>query len=85
MIMLDYSFKYSCLTSKVPKVNGNVWPEYGLNTTNNKTEVKYIEFHANDKRMGRIHGNVYDGDDHRLPAINNCFNFWDQIISDQFV
>lgn len=72
--------------SRVPKVNGKVWPEYGFNASTNKTDIRFIEFHSDPRRMGRIHGNRYDGiDDNRLPAINNCLNFWDQIISDQFV
>jgi hypothetical protein len=85
-----FSIRIFCLLnlfcdSAVPDINGNVWPKYGLNR-DNSIDIKYVEFNSKDERMGKIHDNGYDGlDERHFPSlINNCINYWDKIISEQF-
>jgi hypothetical protein len=69
--------------SSLPKVNGNTWPPYIVR--NNETNLKYLELHASDERLGRVFTNRYNGSDGFIPSvINNCLNFWDEILSAQF-
>ncbi|CAG2101959.1 unnamed protein product [Medioppia subpectinata] len=82
-------------SGEVLDMNGNVWPEYEWNSDENRVDVKYMEFDANERLMGRVGQRGYDGYDgtrgssghkHRSQPtpVNNCFNFWDQLLSEQF-
>jgi hypothetical protein len=74
-------------------VNGNVWPKYSL-YQNNTINASFIELHADNSRLGKVWTNRYTGNDgdyqknyyngYAPAVINNCFNFWDPILSGQF-
>jgi len=66
-------------------VNANLWPAYSLND-DNSVNASFLELHADNDRLGKVYTNRYDGiDDGYYPTIiQNCFNFWDEIISEQF-
>jgi hypothetical protein len=82
LIFFIYFSVYNIFSS-LPKVNGNAWPPYIVRK--NETNLKYLELHASDERLGRVFTNRYNGSDGFRPSvINNCLNFWDEILSAQF-